>query len=75
MDERPAILPKGVRELIEAVRMYLDTDHCVCEEEGECPPDCEKCMYYMRHSYTNFRVWCWPSPAHTSKKMKPRPAT
>ncbi len=44
-DERPAIITAGFRALIEAVRMYLDTDNCVCDEEGECPADCEKCMY------------------------------
>jgi len=44
-ENRPAIITPGFRALIEAVRMYLDTDNCVCEEEGECPPDCEQCMY------------------------------
>ena len=44
-DEQRAVSTRAYRALIEAVRMYLDTDTCVCDARGECPPDCEQCMY------------------------------
>ncbi len=43
--EQQVVDRRAYESLVSAVRMYLDTDTCVCDEEGECPPDCERCMY------------------------------
>ncbi len=38
-------LLQGLQDVINALLMYMDTDNCVCDEEGECSPDCQQCMY------------------------------
>ena len=45
--------------LIEAIRVYMDSDECVCHvgrdtppllrqmEDEDCPPDCEECTWCL----------------------------
>ncbi len=48
--QHKAVEENGYQRVLHALRLYMDTDNCVCEEEGECPPNCEKCMYCIGYN-------------------------